>query len=148
MNALCERILGLLSDTLIKKSKTDEGTVFYVKMKGDYYRYIAEFESGDRKTEVTNLAEQCYIESRKLCESKLESTNPIRLGHALNYSVFKYEICQDPEKACEIAKTAFDYAIADLDNVSDEYYKDSTLIMQLLRDNLTMWTNEIQEDDK
>jgi 14-3-3 protein epsilon len=45
-----------------------------------------------------------------------------------------------------MARDAFDEAIADLDNVQDEFYKDATLIMQLLRDNLTLWTSELPED--
>jgi 14-3-3 protein epsilon len=46
-----------------------------------------------------------------------------------------------------MARTAFDEAISDLDNVEDEDYKDATLIMQLLRDNLTLWTSELIEED-
>lgn len=72
-------------------------------------------------------------------------THPIRLGLALNYSVFYYEILNNPEKACSIAKTAFDGAIAELDNLREDQYKDSTLIMQLLRDNLTLWTSDAQD---
>ncbi len=45
-----------------------------------------------------------------------------------------------------MAKQAFDEAIAELDTLSEESYKDSTLIMQLLRDNLTLWTSDLQED--
>ncbi len=45
-----------------------------------------------------------------------------------------------------MARDAFDEAIADLDNVDDEFYKDATLIMQLLRDNLTLWTEEAEAD--
>uniref|UniRef100_A0A453C5E1 14-3-3 domain-containing protein n=1 Tax=Aegilops tauschii subsp. strangulata TaxID=200361 RepID=A0A453C5E1_AEGTS len=41
---------------------------------------------------------------------------------------------------------AFDEAISELDTLSEESYKDSTLIMQLLRDNLTLWTSDITED--
>jgi len=52
-----------------------------------------------------------------------------------------------PEKACELAKQSFDDAMTDLDNVSEETYKDATLIMQLLRDNLTLWTSDHQADD-
>lgn len=49
-------------------------------------------------------------------------------------------------RACHLAKQAFDEAIAELDTLSEESYKDSTLIMQLLRDNLTLWTSDLPED--
>ncbi|XP_031281910.1 14-3-3 protein 9-like [Pistacia vera] len=78
-------------------------------------------------------------------EAELSPTHPIRLGLALNYSVFYYEIMNAPERACHLAKQAFDEAIAELDTLSEESYKDSTLIMQLLRDNLTLWTSEMPE---
>ena len=48
-------------------------------------------------------------------------------------------------EACDLAKQAFDDAIAELDTLDEESYKDSTLIMQLLRDNLTIWTAETEE---
>ncbi len=67
-------------------------------------------------------------------------------GLALNFSVFYYEILNSPDRACKLAKTAFDEAIAELDQLSEESYKDSTLIMQLLRDNLTLWTSDMQTD--
>ncbi|RVW43000.1 14-3-3-like protein C [Vitis vinifera] len=79
-------------------------------------------------------------------ESDLSPTHPIRLGLALNFSVFYYEIMNSPERACHLAKQAFDEAISELDTLSEESYKDSTLIMQLLRDNLTLWTSDIPED--
>ena len=62
------------------------------------------------------------------------------------YSVFYYEIQNNPEQACQLAKKAFDDAIAELDTLSEESYKDSTLIMQLLRDNLTLWTSDNDGD--
>ena len=82
-----------------------------------------------------------------VAKETLSPTHPVKLGLSLNHSVFFYEIMQNPEKACTMARQAFDDAIADLDNVEDEYYKDTTLIMQLIRDNLTLWTSEIVEDD-
>ena len=78
---------------------------------------------------------------------ELKSTHPIRLGLALNYSVFYYEILNSPEKACQIAKMAFDDAINQLDSIDEDEYKDATLIMQLIRDNLTLWTSDMQEGD-
>lgn len=49
-------------------------------------------------------------------------------------------------RACHLAKQAFDEAISELDTLNEESYKDSTLIMQLLRDNLTLWTSDIPEE--
>jgi 14-3-3 protein epsilon len=80
--------------------------------------------------------------------TELPSTHPIRLGLALNFSVFYYEILSSPEKACQIAKQAFDEAINHLDGIGEEEYKDATLIMQLIRDNLTLWTSDMQEGDE
>lgn len=64
----------------------------------------------------------------------------------MNFSVFYYEILNSPDRACHLAKQAFDDAIAELDSLSEESYRDSTLIMQLLRDNLTLWTSSDGND--
>lgn len=89
---------------------------------------------------------QAYKAASDLAESELEPTNAIRLGLALNFSVFYYEILNAPERACRLAKSAFDEAITKLGNMQEGQYKDSTLIMQLLRDNLTLWTSDMQGD--
>jgi 14-3-3 protein beta/theta/zeta len=78
--------------------------------------------------------------------NNFKPTHPIRLGLALNFSVFYYEILNAPDRACHLAKQAFDDAIAELDTLNEDSYKDSTLIMQLLRDNLTLWTSDTQGD--
>ena len=72
-------------------------------------------------------------------------TEPLRL--ALNYSVLHYEIRKDPAEACNLAKAAFEDAIGQIDGLSEDNYKDSALIMGLLRDNLTLWTSELQEGE-
>ena len=80
----------------------------------------------------------------EIADEELDPTHPIRLGLALNFSVFYYEILSAPERACQLAKKAFDDAIQELDTLSEDSYKDSTLIMQLLRDNLTLWTSDLE----
>lgn len=87
---------------------------------------------------------KAYDAAVEIAKDNLAATCPIRLGLFLNFSVFHYEINDDPKKACNIAKEAFDNAISDLDSLSEDSYKDSTLIMQLLRDNLTLWTSDTE----
>ena len=87
-----------------------------------------------------------YKSATDIATTELSPTHPIRLGLALNFSVFYYEILNSPDRACRLAKTAFDDAIAELDTLSEDSYKDSTLIMQLLRDNLTLWTTEMPSE--
>jgi len=111
-------------------------------MKGDYHRYLAEFASGEARATSSEAAHESYKAASTIAAAELAPTHPIRLGLALNFSVFYYEILNSPEKACALAKLAFDDAIAELDTLSEESYKDSTLIMQLLRDNLTLWTSD------
>lgn len=125
-----------------------ESRVFYFKMKGDYYRYISEFSNEEGKKASAEQAEESYKRATETAEAELPSTHPIRLGLALNYSVFYYEILNQPQKACEMAKLAFDDAITEFDSVSEDSYKDSTLIMQLLRDNLTLWTSDLQTQEQ
>jgi len=142
LREICGDVLALLDKYLIPKASNAESKVFYLKMKGDYYRYLAEVATGDDRTAVLEDSQKAYQEAFEIAKSKMQPTHPIRLGLALNFSVFYYEILNSPEKACQLAKQAFDDAIAELDTLNEDSYKDSTLIMQLLGDNLTLWTSD------
>lgn len=159
---ICNTVLTLLDKFLIPKASNAESKVFYQKMKGDYYRYLAEVasergaadaavEEGQTKLadrqDVLKSSEDAYQQAFEIAVKEMQPTHPIRLGLALNYSVFFYEIMSSPDRACHLAKQAFDEAIAELDQLQEDSYKDSTLIMQLLRDNLTLWTSDSQGDD-
>jgi len=142
LKGICNEVISLVDEILIAKASTADSKVFYLKMKGDYFRYLSEVSVGDVKIAVVEESRKAYQEAFDVSKLEMKSTHPIRLGLALNFSVFYYEIKEDPDMACEMAKIAFDSAIAELDTLNEESYKDSTLIMQLLRDNLTLWTAE------
>ncbi|ETS62470.1 hypothetical protein PaG_03090 [Moesziomyces aphidis] len=145
---ICEDILDVLDKHLIPSAASGESKVFYHKMKGDYHRYLAEFATGDKRKDSADKSLEAYKAASDVAVTELPPTHPIRLGLALNFSVFYYEILNSPDRACHLAKQAFDDAIAELDTLSEESYKDSTLIMQLLRDNLTLWTSDMQDSEK
>ncbi|KAB1214535.1 14-3-3-like protein GF14 kappa [Morella rubra] len=212
LSGVCAGILRLLDSHLVPSASTGESKVFYLKMKGDYHRYLAEFKIGDERKAAAEDTMLAYKAAQDIALADLAPTHPIRLGLALNFSVFYYEILNSSEKACSMAKQvscvlrnafecyvasewmwvtsvfcgsggmklvkirresvedsrvihrnrsplrsldrcchvntvnhAFEEAIAELDTLGEESYKDSTLIMQLLRDNLTLWTSDMQE---
>jgi len=148
---ICDTILKLLDTKLIPQTPAGESKVFYVRMKADYYRYMAEFTSGNKKDEALKDAKAAYAEATALAEKELVVTHPVRLGLALNYSVFMYEILNKDEDACNMARCVFEDAIAELvggtvvfDDVAEDNYKDSTSIMRVLRDNLVLWTSDLE----
>jgi len=147
LELICKEVLSLLTEHLCKnvEGNADETEVFYLKMCGDYYRYLSEFRDSD---DTGKNAEKYYKKAMDVAEANLNETHPTRLGLALNFSVCYYEILKEPEKACDLAKKSFDAAIEKLDGLGDDSYKDSTLIMQLLRDNLTLWTSSQDDDDQ
>ncbi|KAF9923593.1 hypothetical protein FBU30_006394 [Linnemannia zychae] len=148
LNETCSEIFHILDDDVIPfvdaKDK-DECLVFYYKMKADYYRYVAEIAKDDARKKAADTAEGLYSEATTYA-SPLPHTHPIRLGLALNYSVFYFEILNNPERACKIAKEAIDSALALFEDAKAQDqshdYRDSVLIIQLLRDNVTLWLSQ------
>ena len=92
LNKICGEILELIDTNLVPMSTAGESKVFYFKMKGDYYRYIAEFTEGEGKSGAANAAHGAYNQAMEVATTDLVVTHPIRLGLALNFSVFHYEV--------------------------------------------------------
>ena len=104
LREICGDVLSLLDKYLIPKASNAESKVFYLKMKGDYYRYLAEVATGDARKAVVDDSQKAYQDAFDISKSSMQPTHPIRLGLALNFSVFYYEIMSSPDKACALAK--------------------------------------------
>lgn len=143
----CNNVLATIDNHLVKKSEDDEAKVFYLKMKGDYNRYMAEYATGDFKQTVANGALEAYKQATEHAKN-LSNIHPISLGLALNFSVFYYEVMNDHETACQIAKNTLDNSNKELTNIDedDDNHRDSVSIINLLRENLEMWKIEGEED--
>ena len=169
ISIVCTDLTQLLDTTLIATVTSAEGKVFYLKMAADFYRYLAEVHSGVTGLTPPSLLSQpspqpppspsssivpplyekksteYYAAAHKIAVQSLDPTHPTRLGLCLNYSVLLFEVLRDKKQACELARQSFDAAIGRLDEVEESNYKESTLLMQLLRDNLSLWTSHEQE---
>jgi len=145
---VCEKIIGYINKNLLKKAEDAESKVFYYKMIGDYYRYIAENITGESKTKYANKGLEGYKSATDEAKT-LEIRNPIRLGLALNFSVFHFEVMEDHKKAIELAKETLDLAKKDLEKEDEdnEELKDTFSIVNLLQENLNMWNLEEENPD-
>jgi 14-3-3 protein epsilon len=142
LSDLCHELIDLIDKKLLQSSKFPLNEIYFKKMRGDYFRYLAECMSESDSTAIIDSCSKSYQEADKIAKNNIPPTHPLRLGLQLNMSVFEFEILQNPGRAIQIASTALDEAFANIDKIRDEYFKESTLIMQLLRDNLTLWSNQ------
>ena len=140
----CNDILSVLGKHLIPYSDTAVSRVSLYKLKGDYHRYLAEIATGADRKEAAENSRVAYEAASYVAMTELPRTHPIRLGLAVSFSVFYYEILSIPDHACRLAKAAFDDAIAELYALSEDSFKDSANAMQLLWDNLSLWASDIQ----
>jgi len=138
----CDEIIGLIRADVLTKATDDESRAFFLKMIGDYCRYIAESAKGDRLEKTKTDALAAYDEACKIAEKSLNACNSIRLGLALNFSVFHYEVMQNVKKACELGDKALTDALDKLDDCDEETFRDAQSIIELLRENLGLWKDE------
>ena len=124
-------------------STTTEGKGYFLKMLGDYYRYMAESAQGEKLQEAKDGASDYYNQALELCEKELGPCNSVRLGLALNLSVFYYEVLSDHKKACTIGEKALEQALEKIDDCDEESFRDAKSIIELLKENLSIW----KEDD-
>ena len=146
LTKMCQGVLDTIDHFLLKRAEDDEARVFYLKMKGDYNRYVAEYATGELKQQVADSALEAYKSASEVAKN-LSPVHPIALGLSLNFSVFYYEVINDHEIACKIAKDTLDLAQKELPNLDeeDETHRDAMSIINLLRENLEMWKSEAEE---
>jgi len=137
----CIAIVDIVKGSCMKVASTDETKSFFYKMIGDYFRYVAECASGDQLETVKNGALEYYQHAQSASES-LNACNPIRLGLALNFSVFHYEVMNNHKQACELGEKALSEALEKIDDVDEETFRDAKSIIELLKENLSLWKEE------
>ena len=140
----CERVIQIINDKVLAKSCESEAKAFFVKMVGDYYRYIAENAKDSKLDEVKNKALDAYKQANEL---ELPPCNPIKLGLALNFSVFYYEVMKNPKEAVSLADKALQDALDKIDELEEDDFRDAKSIIELLKENLTLWKEEEEDGD-
>ena len=143
-------IVGIIDQRLLPCCAIEENKVFYYKMLADYFRYSTDFYGENAQTEYLNSVSESlanYRYAMELGTRHLEATSPIFLSVVLNYSVFMYDMQNNVAEAILIAETAFTEAIKNTHLLEEGDHKESTLLLQLIRDNLQLWKHAAAMDE-
>ena len=146
LSQILAEVQKILDKFLIPNAIDIENKVFYLKLKADFMRYKCEISYGKELEENISKTGKVYKEATDIANKELNINNSTRLGLALNYSVFYYEIKKAKEEAINIAKNAFDEAMKIIDDLEISKAKDTLLIIQMLKENLISWCNEINNE--
>ena len=134
----------MIDKKVLAKNCDGEPKAFFVKMVGDYYRYIAENAKDAKLDEVRQKALDAYKQADDIT---LPPCNPIKLGLALNFSVFHYEVMKNHKAACDLADKALQEALDKIDELEEDDFRDAKSIIELLKENLTLWKEEEGDDN-
>ena len=138
---ICKNVITLINNFLLTKAGIDESKMFYLKMKGDYYRYLCEFKALNENKNYLEESEKNYKNAIELSQN-ISWIGTIKLGLYLNYSVFIYEIKKDTKKAIQIAKEAVKSAKKYSDKIKEEEDKDAEITIQVLKENINYWEED------
>merc|ERR1712110_91045 len=144
LTADCEKVIDMINTKVLAKDCDGEAKAFFVKMVGDYYRYISENAKDSKLEEVKTAALKAYEDANAIT---LPPCNPIKLGLALNFSVFHYEVMKNHKAACELADKALQDALDKIDELEEDDFRDAKSIIELLKENLTLWKEEEEAGD-
>ena len=146
LKEIFKEIHSMLDRYLIPNAQDSESKILYMKLKADYYRYHCEFAEGEEFEEISNNARKMYKEAFDLAEKELPLYNEVRLGLVLNYSVFEYDIMDNKNEGLEMASKIYNDTMKILDDVEKKRASDNLLLIQIIKENLDIWSNEVEEE--
>ena len=144
----CKELQDLIDKELLPKNEEDEILVFLYKLKADYFRYICEFAEGNEYQDNLIKAEEFYKKAYEIADKKLPIINCNRVSVALNYSIFLYETKKDKKSGFDIAQNTFKESMKFIDDLEKPKYRDTLLIIQLLKENIIFWNSEMGDEEE
>ena len=140
---ICEKVISIIDNYLLKKYDTYESQIIYLKTKGDYYRF--QYLICNSNIEFKNNAKNCYKNAYESTK-KLSDTNTYKLSFILSYGIFYYEFLNEPSFSINLVKNAYNKAVTQIDSLNDRMYKESTRILKLMKKNMELWQREVNAE--
>ncbi|OHT05640.1 14-3-3-like protein GF14 epsilon [Tritrichomonas foetus] len=147
LEKLCNETLDAIINFLLPNAENIQSEVFFLKLKGDIYRYISEFATGEEREKSLLNAETAYSSAIPKATDHLIEADPVRLGLLLNYAVFKYEHKRDCEDAKELLRNAIENVGNDFSDLTQEAVDETKSIIEVMQSNLNNWSEYPDEDE-
>ena len=141
-----QEVHSIIDKYLLPNAQDNESKILYMKLKADFFRYHCEFAEGDEFEEISGETRNLYKEALDLAEKDLPLYNEIRLGLVLNYSVFEYDIMDNKNDAYDMASKIYNDIMKILDDVEKKRASENLLLVQMIKENINNWSNEIEEE--
>lgn len=142
---LCNSTIDLSQNFLKNNVFPKKTQLFFTKVIADHYRYIYEING---KEDVKLKAKEYYEKSLQTIKTcKYASTETPYLTFYLNYSVFLHDTMKNTEESIKVSKACLYEALKDTEDIVDNSQKDIVLLCQMLKDNISLWKTETNEDN-
>jgi 14-3-3 protein epsilon len=140
--------INAISQLLLPNATDPQMVVFFHKMKGDLYRYIAEFSDESESIAAGNAGEESYSAAFDVAESHLPLSDPVRLTLILNAAVFRYEIRKDADSASEMLERTLADIEGDSMDLKEDEAREVCETLDIMRGNLRLWAEERSDGEE
>ena len=147
LEEVCHIIIDLITEKLLPKATTPKDKVFCQKMRGDYFRYLAEFANQKDLQDAISEAHKAYLDACSISQCLLHS-EPLTLSLILNYAIFTFEHLKNTADAAEMLQKARREAEIDMGQLDQIAHNKSLGILQAMRTNLIVWFDDEVETER
>lgn len=135
----CTHINVVIESYLIPKAETNEDKLFYYKMRGDYYRYLAEKADEFKKRRYCSYCYAMYEKAKEYAKGVERKCHVTLLEFVLNLSNYYYEVVGDKDKAVEVIKEGLVGLVGE--EVKVEMTNEEKYVLKALENNLSYYEN-------
>ena len=135
----CMDYIEFISAELLKKSDSKRTDVFCYKLKGDFYRYSAEFSKGEEREEYVDRAQIAYTSAINVASEHLKYSDPVRLGSLLNSAVFHFDFKKNSDLAIQLLQNAIHNSEGDIDELDEDMRNESKKLIEIMKENISAW---------
>ena len=137
---LCKEAISYVDDLLLPNADDAQMAVYFHKLKGDLYRYIAEYSDETDSVSAAKSGEESYTDALNIAGQNLPKEDPVYLSLILNAAVFRYEIRKEKEIATEMLNSAIG-EIANYESMSPSTQDEVDNVIEIMKQNLKIWTD-------